>query len=226
MSICPDHELLSAYIDNEVPAEFSAMIAAHLENCAACRAAYNTYQSMETHIQQLGNEIPIPDFSSSFESLMLRRAAVINEKHELNTARSWFYTSVKVPVPLIAAAVTLFVLMPLFFFLKIESTLGAAQDSFKPIVPVSLEKQLQIPQLEFYVVTETPEDALIDYKLPPKEFIKNTKLFPVREFTQFYIKNPTFTAVNPAAQIKLPFPEFSLQPPAEISPEFKQKVIR
>lgn len=151
MFTCPDHELISAYIDNEVPAEFSAMIAAHLEKCPKCRAIYNTYQSIEAQMQELDNTTPVPDFSSSFQSLMLRRAAVINEKHELNTARSWFYTSVKVPVPLIAAAVALFVLMPLLLFLKIEHTLDAAQDSFKPIVPISLEKQLQIPSLEFCV---------------------------------------------------------------------------
>ena len=226
MSICPNHELISAYIDNEVPPEFSAMIASHLKTCSKCRAVYNTYHSVDTTMQRLGNEIPVPDFSSSFDCLMQKRAAVIHEKQGGVSVRSWFYSSVNVPVPLVAASLLLFVLMPLFFFLKIESSLESVQDSFKTIMPVSVEKQLRIPSRAFYVSPDTPRGVLIECQLPQKDFIKKAKLFPVREFTQFYLRNATFAASQSGMQIKLPISQFSLQLSTEPAAEFQQKIIR
>lgn len=225
MSTCPNHELISAYIDNEVPSEFSAMIAAHLEVCPKCRAVYTAYHSIDTTMKHLGDAAPMPDFSSSFDRLMIRRAAVVNEKHESNIVSSWFYASVKVPVPLIAAAVLLFVLVPLFFFLKIESSLGAAQDPFKLVMPVSVEKTLRIPERECYVSPDLSSESLAVYQFPSKDFIKNTKLFPVREFTQFYLKNPTFADSQSGMQKKLPLSEFPLQLSQETTAEFQPKIM-
>jgi predicted anti-sigma-YlaC factor YlaD len=40
MPMCPDREILSAYIDGEIPAPWDGVIAEHVESCATCRALH------------------------------------------------------------------------------------------------------------------------------------------------------------------------------------------
>ena len=50
--MCPDRELLSAYVDGEVPSPWRERIAEHLAGCGACSAAVERYASLGARLRE------------------------------------------------------------------------------------------------------------------------------------------------------------------------------
>lgn len=140
MSICPDKDLYSAYLDGELLSPWKEKLEAHMEECPKCRAVLDSYKNIHTLLS--AKTIPEPDYEASFSALCeKRRYAAVRSAVADRDRLSWFSKSVSIPVPLLAAAaMILFVFTPILMITSVkayEAGGNAAVSDFKPIVPVS-----------------------------------------------------------------------------------------
>lgn len=209
MSTCPNNDLLSAYIDDELPSPWREKLERHLCDCSVCRDVYGRYAAIHRRIQAVSNEHTL-DTAASFARLLEKRNLALelkqkaqNKRWGVATGENWFFSSIRVPVPAVAAAVLLFVLMPLMLFFQMEHTVNsaAAQSSFTPILPVPLEKQ--ISEID-YGISHTHKSDSRDYVLSAKAVNTGVKLFTVGEFARLYSANDDmFQPVHSAVDLKI-----------------------
>ena len=217
MSTCPNKDLLSAYIDGEIPFPWKGTIEQHLQQCVACKKIYGQYELVHHYMQKptAGAEF---DAGASFAKLLEKRNAVLQNKLQaqerrwgLNSGERWFSSSIRIPVPAAAAAVLIFVLLPLVLFFRVEYTVNsvaAAQSSFTPIIPVSLEKQKPITEID-YGITQT--NGTQNYAVSTKSVNTNAKFFTVGEFTRLYSKDENlFQPVESTVDLKISSSSFPL----------------
>lgn len=188
MSICPNKDLFSAYIDGEVSSPWKEKLEQHIGVCPVCRKVYMQYTAVQ-RCMQLSPAAPLFDAEKSFTKLSQKRAAVLETKRIAEKKQgweTWFSASIRVPVPAAAAAVLMFVLVPLLLFFKMQDTVISARNSFTPILPVSFEKQLPLAEIDF---CSLHTDDIHEYSLPNKALVTNAKIFTVSEFTRLYSGN-------------------------------------
>ena len=216
MSICPNKDLLSAYIDGELTFPWKETIERHLQECAVCNKVYEQYAVVNWYMQKLVADAPL-DTAASFEKVLAKRNAVLQNKLAnpkrrwvASAVEQWFSASIRIPVPAAVAAILVFVLLPLVLFVKVEYSVNSAavaQSSFTPIIPVSLEKQKPIAEMD-YGITQT--NGTQNYAISSKAVNTNAKFFTVGEFARLYSKDETlFQPVDSTVNLKIsssPFP--------------------
>ena len=217
MSTCPNKDIFSAYTDGELASPWKETIELHLKKCSVCRDIYEHYDVLNRCIKAASAE-PVFDTEASFTRLLAKRdiALAVKQAQKKRWGRTtgvhWFYSSIHIPIPAVAAAVFVFVLMPLVFFLKAEYTVAsvaAFQSSFTPILPVSLEKQMSISEMDYGVCAsrDSQEAALLTKSV----LNTNTKLFMVGEFARLYSKDGhLFRPVQSAVDLKITSSSFPL----------------
>jgi len=102
--MCPDRELLSAYVDGEVPSPWRERIAEHIASCADCAAAVEGYTALGRAIRA---EVPFGEAESLSrvrERLEGRLAAMDAAAPEAGSGPALWRRSVRLPLPLAAAA--------------------------------------------------------------------------------------------------------------------------
>ena len=219
MSTCPNKDLLSAYIDGELTFPWKETIERHLQECPACNRVYGQYAAVNHYIQGLTAGARL-DIEASFAQLLVKRNIVLQNKlndpkryWRIGSVRQWLSSSVRIPIPAAAAAVFIFVLMPLILFFKVEHTVNsitAAQSSFTPIIPVSLEKQKPISEMD-YGITQT--NGTQSYAVSIKAVNTNAKFFTVGEFARLYSKDgKLFRPVQSTVDLKISSSSFPLSP--------------
>ncbi len=135
MSTCPSKDLYSAYVDGEVPSPWKEKLEAHLENCAECRKIEQSYRSLKQKI--INSDTPALNLEDSFERLQNRKLSQKIRKETETERPNWFTRSVKIPIPAFAAAaVFLFVFMPIFMVNNQNSRQNIIVSNFEPIMPV------------------------------------------------------------------------------------------
>ena len=217
MSTCPNKDLLSAYIDGELTFPWKETIERHLQDCEVCHKVYAQYATVNRCMQELAAEASL-DTAASFEKLLIKRNAVLQNKLAnpkrrwgVSIAEQWFFSSIRVPVPAAAAAILVFVLLPLILFFKVEHTVNsvaAAQSSFTPIIPVSIEKQKPIAEIDYGI---TQASGTQSYAVSTKAVNTNAKFFTVGEFTRLYSKDETlFQPVDSTVDLKISSSSFPL----------------
>ncbi|MGI5075716.1 zf-HC2 domain-containing protein [Treponema vincentii] len=217
MSTCPNKDLLSAYIDGELTFPWKETVERHLQECAVCSKIYGKYAAVDRYMQELSGGTAF-DTDVSFAKLLAKRNTVLQDKLKTPKRRwriglggRWFSSSIRVPVPAAAAAVLVFVLMPLMLFFKVESTvnsIAANQSSFTPIIPVSIEKQKPIAEMD-YGITNTNDNQ--SYAVSTKAVNTNAKFFTVGEFARLYSKNESlFQPVQSTVDLKISSSSFPL----------------
>ena len=75
MSICPDKNLYSAYVDGEVPSPWKEKLEEHLASCENCRAVVSRYKALNCAVKKADEGTPAvtDDFlASSFKELSPR----------------------------------------------------------------------------------------------------------------------------------------------------------
>ena len=101
--MCPDRELLSAYLDNEVPSPWKERIADELQKDAECAAIYA--QLCEN--RRLLHAGPDPDFAASKEAVWQRISDMPPARRPVPVWRR----RIVLPVPVAAAAASLLMLL-------------------------------------------------------------------------------------------------------------------
>ena len=103
--MCPDRELLSAYMDGEVPSPWKERIAEHLASCAKCSAVVRDYGSLSENLASApcpGEAGIVERGRTRFEAELASRAAVPRRASLSHFERG--QRMISVPLPLAAAA--------------------------------------------------------------------------------------------------------------------------
>ncbi|TVR00878.1 MAG: hypothetical protein EA403_11250 [Spirochaetaceae bacterium] len=101
--MCPDRELLSAYLDGEVPSPWKERIADELQNDAECAAVY----AQLCEGRRMLHSDPEPDFAASKQAVWQRIADMPLVRRPVPLWRR----RVALPVPVAAAAASLLMLL-------------------------------------------------------------------------------------------------------------------
>lgn len=111
MSTCPDHELFSAYCDGEVPSPWKEKLERHIAECPECKRLTDRYVSIGARLKEGSPEISGESMESSYARLMARRAES-GSRSTASDAGEWFRSSVRVPLPALAAMFLAAVILP------------------------------------------------------------------------------------------------------------------
>jgi anti-sigma factor RsiW len=102
----PDRQILSVYLDGELPSPWKEEMESHLERCPECRAKLKQYRTLSATLAG-GRR----DFSAEKERVWLKlgEAAAAARRSGNSVARSFWRQSVAVPLPAAIAAAALLV---------------------------------------------------------------------------------------------------------------------
>lgn len=149
MSTCPDLDLYSVYLDNELPEQYKESLESHLAECSECRKKFEKMKSLHEILASDSSKIVISDkaLENSFEKLQARRSY---KKYMKNMSRrnDIFFRRV---LPAMAAALVIALVLPI-------RMLGGSQ-------------AIQTPTLKTY--TALPEMAHNTGITMDKSFIKS-----------------------------------------------------
>lgn len=210
MSTCPHKDLLSAYIDDELPSPWKETVAQHMQQCSTCKQIYNTYSAVHRVMQETSADRAF-DAAAFYAKVLVTRNSVLQKKANKQRERRivtavhrFFSSSVRIPVPIAAAAVLLFVFAPLMVFFQAERDgYAAASDHtpFTPILPISIEQQRLAGEVD-YGITHT--DGVQGTAMPLRPVTANTKLFTVGSFARLYSPNEhLFEPVESTVDLRL-----------------------
>jgi anti-sigma factor RsiW len=137
--MCPDHQLLSVYFDQELPSPWKEKLEAHLAECSECRNRLEWYRRI----------FPGPAASPAVEAAKERVwSKVIRPEGELPVRKyreKWWSRSVSIPFPAAAAAAAILVFALAVFVVRRpdaslppDTAVAAGMDlEVQGIVPVS-----------------------------------------------------------------------------------------
>jgi hypothetical protein len=107
--MCPDPQLLSIYIDGELPSPWKEKLESHLEQCSGCKANYENFKKLQEQLKGGADN----DFEKSKEKIWLNLAARQNYRPHTSFMRRRL--SVPLPAAAAAAAVLIAVLAMLWY---------------------------------------------------------------------------------------------------------------
>ncbi len=113
MSTCPDPDLYSAYVDNEVPSPWKEKLEAHIASCPDCRNRTDRYLNLKKSIGAGTAVLSGVDLEDSFSRLAARRQFAAP-----SSVPAWSRLTVRIPVPALAALFLAAVFLPAYFVQK------------------------------------------------------------------------------------------------------------
>ncbi len=111
--MCPDRELLSAWIDGEVPSPWHESLEQHIESCVACNSAVASMRRVQGMVY--AESASFEDAGLAAKKRVASRLSTISPGRVLEFRSLWL-RSYALPLPAIAAAAVLLVSLSLALF--------------------------------------------------------------------------------------------------------------
>ncbi|MDR1278548.1 MAG: zf-HC2 domain-containing protein [Treponema sp.] len=135
--MCPDRQILSVYLDGELPSPWKEKLENHLGSCARCREKLEAYRNMSCLLGKTGNAGPETARERVWLRLQTRAGGAFPRSGNL------WRRNVSVPLPVAAAAAIFFIALGALVFRQLFFT-GPAQEGamaagvdLRNVVPVS-----------------------------------------------------------------------------------------
>jgi hypothetical protein len=148
--MCPEHQILSVYLDGELPPPWKEKLENHLGRCAPCRERLESYRNMSRALgagDPAGEDRETAALGTVLEQAKERVWLKLQAPAETAASRGpgLWSRSVSVPFPLAAAAALLVIALGLFAFRQFFFTVpaqdglmaGGVDIDLHDIVPVS-----------------------------------------------------------------------------------------
>jgi len=107
--MCPDDQLLSAYIDGELPPQWEQRIDEHIETCERCSRRVEEFTSLRNDLVKADISVEEDRTEKAYHDFIVRRKAV--------TSPPFWHRKVTLPAPLAAAAAILITTIVAVFFI-------------------------------------------------------------------------------------------------------------
>ena len=99
--MCPEHEILSAYIDGEVPSPWDKQIEKHMLSCNTCAEKLESYKNLKNILLQDSE----PDYRLPMQKVWDKITQV--RKNIYQFKKHIWQRKVSIPIPFVAIAATL-----------------------------------------------------------------------------------------------------------------------
>lgn len=171
--MCPDRQILSLYIDEELPEPWKGKMDAHLERCGGCRASLEQYRLISGRLREQWAEKSLPEGASSpmeaakeriWASMTGITGSFSQRAAQGRTAGAVWRRSVPVPLPLAAAAAAALVIACMVLFSRPAP--GQAPDAGIAAAGASMDIPEIIPASDMngvleYLSANEPSDIVI-----------------------------------------------------------------
>ena len=145
MSTCPELDLISVYLDEELPRQYEQKLEKHIETCAECQAVYKTFKDSSNILQQDARNIFFSD--KQLDESFLRLKTKMNYHAVTQSNNFGFSRILKWAMPVVTAtAVLLAVVLPIRA-VKQNSVPVYAQQFYSPIKATAISNIQNIPSL-------------------------------------------------------------------------------
>lgn len=114
MSICPNVDGYSVYLDGEIPEQYDAIYKEHLENCAQCKSSFSKMRKVQKHLRNDAKTIQLTETELKESYANLQKLIQFKD----NTKGIKRYTiaqNMKQALPAIAAALIIGIFIPVKF---------------------------------------------------------------------------------------------------------------
>jgi len=148
MQVCPDRQLLSVYLDGELPSPWKEKMEAHIAGCSACARRLESYRRVSL------NEGSAAGLEPARERVWQKLEQCINEPSPKSTAwppvrRSAAVWRRRVSMPLpAAAAILLLIALAFLLALRITSTEGISGMTFAAEAEIETPGIIPIADME------------------------------------------------------------------------------
>jgi len=102
--MCPDRQIISLYVDGELPSPWDGKMEAHLESCEKCRSSLAGYRSIKKHISDNPEKALAEAQERVWQKLTAPALVVSGEPRKAIWSRN-----ITLPLPVAAAAALVFV---------------------------------------------------------------------------------------------------------------------
>ena len=102
--MCPDRQIISLYVDGELPSPWDGKMKAHLESCEKCRSALAGYRSIKNHLSDDPEKALSEAQERVWQKLTAPALVVFREPKKAIWSRN-----ITLPIPVAAAAALVFV---------------------------------------------------------------------------------------------------------------------
>jgi predicted anti-sigma-YlaC factor YlaD len=172
MRMCPDRQIISAYLDGEIDSPWDTAIAEHLASCQACRSLHARLAETRRALK----EEPAADWHAPMERV--RRALRAETPPRRHEPAVW-ERRVSLPLPVVALAAALVLFFGITLALtQLRPRIGLVRITKAPAGGTEIQISAPISELETLLKSVGAEDtAREDVILLPK----NVRLLPVGE---------------------------------------------
>lgn len=170
MSTCPELDLLSVYLDEELPRQYEQKLKDHLDSCEQCKNYYESLKSIHNSLREDSQKIVFSD--AELDESFLRLKTKMNYKAVITPAPFNFAKISKWVMPIItAAAVFVAVFLPIRFSRSVQIPsitpgLNHLVTPVKMIQETGIAREASLYQTNSIPTTENFTSATIDIFRP------------------------------------------------------------
>jgi len=124
--MCPDPQLLSIYLDGELPSPWKEKMQKHFENCSACREKLENFTRLFNNTADVTQEIIKNDITIIKERVWSRIEAKQNFPRYTIRRTNILQRRLSVPLPAAAAAAVVILLLSVLWFGNSNTAAGMA----------------------------------------------------------------------------------------------------
>jgi len=161
--MCPDNELLSAFVDGEIENPWKEKLESHLRNCAVCRERVAAFQKLSILLQ----EDPEPDSIPSMYRVKEKLEALPRAGRKVKAP--FWKRRILIPVPIIAIAASVLIFLSTVISVTIANikpagnTKGTAEVAEKPVATddelATIIKLMENKDFNNEIVIQLPEGS-------------------------------------------------------------------
>lgn len=180
MSTCPDKIVISEYFDGELPSPWKEKLQGHIADCNECDKSYKQYNTVSKILNKdTAEKLASFDYSASFEKLKTKlnstRAVNVSGAVERviesdTTDRSFWQRSIKLPMPIVAAAVLAFLFLPAFLYFALTQPRSLPQG--QPQHGVAYQVFQASPNYKYPTATNTGNIGNVNFNSDIDSFIR------------------------------------------------------
>jgi len=151
--MCPDRQILSLYLDGELPSPWKGKMESHLQSCQKCRAVLAGYRNIGANLKNTGHEDVSGETIQAAQDRVWKKITapqlvisgknvppVSNRKRRLGAKKIW-NRNVTLPLPAAAAGVVII----LFIFLALMGINRSSQPVSQDIIARIVDDQGIVP---------------------------------------------------------------------------------
>jgi hypothetical protein len=156
--MCPDPQLFSIYMDEELPSPWKEKLETHLEQCPGCAEKIEIFRRQRLLVKEAGAE-------SSEENALMEKAKEriwrnLEAKHRMSRNNLW-RRRLSIPLPAAAAAAAVIAFLAVMLFRGSPDRSGGLAS--QPVDPVSRASFALIAEEESGIIPMTDLNSVLQY---------------------------------------------------------------